>query len=276
MPDLEFPVYIRPPISEVGFSIASATPMFNPAEVARIHDRVRTNYPHLERQPPVIALELSPVLNIPPLVLDTDHGVPPRWWFQSESGRQLVQLQERFLGWNWRRQSGLQHSPDYPGFEKVYAEARKAFGAVSGAMEGSLPTLSGAQLMYDNVIPLLDQAGAALRLSDVIATWNPVDPPAPMFGWQSAWMEEITTDLLMPGNPLTHSNGVLQTQITQAGIIGGDGEILPVVRIQFNAVRQVTSLEDAYSFFPRAHDYIRKTILRLTTPKCREAWNQSW
>lgn len=274
-----FKLFAAPPVNEVGFAIVTSEPFIDPYDIRSAHDIFRDSYPKYERQAPVKNLDVAFENMIEPIIRPDDIGVPPRWWFASESGEELVQAQERFIGWNWRRGVAPDTPVEYPGFDVMHERAKAAFEALANwrrDLSGVLPVPSQVQLMYDNMIPLKANDGSVLRLGQVLRNWVSIDPGVPTFGWQMRWGEHVSDDVMEPGvwSEVAEDEPIMSVSLSILGVITSAGATLPVLRMGLAAVSAVTSWEEAYAFFPKSHDYIRKTFLRLLTEEVLSSWGR--
>lgn len=266
-----------PPVNEVGFSFATNGPFVDPYDIRAAHDLFREDYPKVERQIPVAQLDVVPLSLGHAVVGEEDVGVPPRWWFIAENGSELVQVQERFLGWNWRRGVPPDAKVDYPGFDTLHGKARDALNRLvewNNEKNGSAIPPSVVQLMYDNMI-VLRTDDETIRVGDVLECWNSSEPGVPTFGWNVHWYENMAGGTIL-GQPvdLTKISAVLVVNLSLVGVISSQGSPLSVLRMRFTASRSVSSWKDGFAFLPTAHDYIRKTFVRLVTDKIQASWGK--
>lgn len=271
-------LFDSPPVNEVGFAFVTDGPFVDPYDIRSLHDLFRGDYPKAERQSPVTQLEGAPLGFGQATISDEDQGVPPRWWFVANSGAEIVQVQERFLGWNWRRGVPADKRVDYPGFETLDSKARDALELLlewRQENQGSVPPPAAAQLMYDNMICLRTEDGGTRRLAEVLKCWNSLEPAVPSFGWTLRWFEPMGEPGII-GEPLdtSKSSAVVTVNLSLVGVISGDEKPLPVLRVLFTALQTVSSWNDGFAFFHSAHDYIRNTFVRLITDEIQTSWGK--
>jgi len=205
----------------------------------------------------------------PNAALDEGVGVPPRWWFICEDRSELLQLQERFWSWNWRRQDSAPGSPvAYPGFDAIKAKAQASIDELKnhGELIGKpFPNPGVCELLYDNVIPLSPDNGS-FRLADLLTEYTAC-PPKTKAGWQMAWHE-----------PLGDATGpeVARILIVLGGMVSPDAtDVVQIAKMAFNVGSLVSSWDEAFDFYEKAHRFVRKRFLELTTDKAHTMWGMT-
>jgi uncharacterized protein (TIGR04255 family) len=264
-----------PPIWELGITIGNAQGgYFNAYDVREVHDLFRDRFPTAEKQLAAMERVFPGGPQAPSQMPVLQFGPPPdltRWWFVSEDGADVLQVQDNFLARNWRR---LVPPPSmavpYPGFDGIYAQFRAdlaRLGEWSATRGRALAEPSHCELLYDNLIPQKTEDGSHVRMSDII---RPVqfDPPLPSAGFTLNWFERIEPARLPGLN--------FQVTIAQVGIPkpDGTGEDL-YVKLTLIAHAQIEAWQEAYEFIEMAHGVARKKLVDLTTDECRTTWGQS-
>lgn len=281
MPTKDDFTFSRPPISEIGFGISTSNLATDLFKLETIRAEFADEHPRIERHAPVAGLENFPVLGIPPIILDNPAGLAPRWWLVSESGSEIVQLQEQFVSWNWRRADPFSVPVSYPGYEAVSEKAFNCFERLNALRKRDEPggmVPSGVQLLYDNLIPLRANDGAARRIGDVFALWaSPADAPL-LTGLQIGWREGFDPKTgghasgMALGSLLGELSGLLSIQVTHVALVIADGEPVPALKVQLIATGRVSQWDEALAFFPVAHEIIRNAFLRIITPATVQSW----
>jgi uncharacterized protein (TIGR04255 family) len=115
------PDFARPPVTEVVLSLQfGATPAFRSVHAGLFWNSVRSEYPKVSEQAP-----LQPVFEtfggaptvVPPFQIQTFTSPPMlRYWFETEDGQHLIQLQQDRILRNWRQQTT---EIQYPRYEKL-------------------------------------------------------------------------------------------------------------------------------------------------------------
>jgi uncharacterized protein (TIGR04255 family) len=262
----------RVPVWEVAISASTiGQPLLDPYSVEGVHSRFRDNFPHVERQPPVEVMEVypalgSPIIQQPPMFLPHNGLVNSRWWFIAPTGDRLVQIQEDFIAFNWRRQALPPLAP-YPyigwsGMRDGFEQTIRTLGLTDELT--AQPTVT--EVLYDNLIPLLAADGKRLRLADILDHIKfPSDGPQ-MHNFNAGWLTEV--EGYASGDALTRV--ALQT----LGIGEPSAETRPYLRINFSARASTPSWASLFEFAEAAHSHIHSCLARLTTDAMRSIWYQ--
>jgi uncharacterized protein (TIGR04255 family) len=228
--------------------------------------------PNAERQGSVGVLELANLVGGGTNNLDFSTGPPQKWWFVSEDETRVLQAQDNLFSYNWRRaRAQLGSLVDYPGFDKILEEFGERLTQLRRWHENgrkNLPIPSGCELMYDNVIPLLDGEGKKIPLSEALVEFDRADADRPSSGWNASWFETI--DGLKDGDPST-----LRIHLFHLGMISPEtGELSPILKMTFTAGAARSSWEEVEDFFRIAHAHVQKRFLALIDRKVQATWNK--
>jgi uncharacterized protein (TIGR04255 family) len=113
------PKYDKPPVIEVALSVQFDRLDVTAAHLGLIWQKYRDRFPTIQEKPELesVVERFGPPTKAMPAVRFEVGTMPiPRYWFVSESGNELVQVQrDRFIR-NWRKTEG---GPDYPSYEKL-------------------------------------------------------------------------------------------------------------------------------------------------------------
>lgn len=257
-----------PPLWEIAVSAATNGTVLDPYDVREVHDLFREELPHSERQAPIPHLPVAAFVGGPAPSTEFNEGLLPRWWFVSEDGTDLLQLQEQFVASNWRRRSSVPGARfKYPGFDTVVARYEERLHRLRRFHEGrgtDFPPPAACELLYNNIIPLEDDTGERLPLSEVLAEYSRAEE-RPVLGFSMLWMEDI--DGLASEDP-----SILQIELQVVGAPLPEREPMPVVRLQFvaGAVRQ--TWDEVFAFYQAAHTHIRHRLMVLTTEEAHQRW----
>jgi len=271
--DLHFP---SPPIWEVGMILASHEKLFDTYDISAAHDLFRREFPRVSRQSPVdlLGTQLTNASGIHSL----DPEDPPlRWFFESEAGTDVIQLQQSLIGRNWRRTTlPPKMVLPYPGFDHLLrglVDQVSVFGAWhEGKYQQKLPEPAICELLYDNFIPNTSFEGERMRLSSIIRPLA-FDGKNPIVGLNMGWEESPFID--RPLQQGTNAPGPrLTIGITHGGVQGpGSSEPVSIVRLIMTARAEVETWVGAFDFFQEAHLTIRKRFMELTEPAAHAMWN---
>lgn len=266
------------PLVEVALSVVTENPIIDPLDISSFYKANLAKYPDLSRQLPVIGIENGEIFNIPPAIRDTDLGAAPRYWLISKDGHDLLQLQERFVSRNWRRQSSPLEPVYYPGYESIAASAFDDFRALidnaGGADRAAQPI--GAQLHYDNIIVMRKRNGDPWKLGEILKNWNTLDASRPNINWQLHWSEPLPPEgeAVRIGDTWQPHVPLLNTGMMAGGFVEpGKTETVPVLRVTMTVVGQSHSWEQARDFFGFAHGKVREKFISLFTDEIISEWD---
>lgn len=247
----------HPPVWELGLTVQTANSgVMDNYDVRAVHDLFRAEHPLYERHEPVT---LKPQL---PGFQEMGPDSPLyRWWFSSENGEFLVQVQEDLVARNWRRQYlNPTQSHNYPGYQKTREEFSGIVDKLKAARgESGLPAPSACELLYDNFLTLVGPDGTPMRTQDVLAV---VDFPlgTSRIGLNMQWMEPLP------------EGGMLRVGASVATVTVRDSPPTPVVRLTFSAKNEVEAWPEVFAFFDASHTVVRQKFLELTTKHAHTTW----
>lgn len=262
------------PVWEMALSVTTASPLLlDPYRVSEAHDLFREEFPRAERQPPYEGHQLYPTpgarLELAQQI--TIHAMqsisPSRWWFLTAAGDRLLQLQENFVGVNWRRLAPPPALPHpYPG----YTAMRQSFEAVIGklaeqkvARGESMPPPAVAELLFDNLVPMIDENGDRLTIGDVLEQWTPNGRKAMAFN--IAFFETIEG----------FESGAVRVNGMAIGVSmptapESDGE--PYFKLTLSARAAVSDWAGALAFFDTAKGKVHDLVSNLTSARVNAKW----
>lgn len=168
-PLLEF---TRPPVVEVALGI-----QFRPLSGLRginlgpLRDRWRGPYPQVEEQPPLPpAVEAFPTPGELTFQLNVGAVPPVRYWFLSETGTELVQLQQDRLIVNWREGAPTTPYPRYGALRQQFTD--RVADLQQFLLDGNYGVLdvTQAEVSYINAVSVSDRGPA--NLSALLRNWG--------------------------------------------------------------------------------------------------------
>ncbi|MDV5823095.1 TIGR04255 family protein [Sphingobium naphthae] len=253
-----------PPVTEVGFSIGTLDSIImDPFRASELHEAFSADFPLVERREPTQGLPIAAIVGSPPALLPSDLGVPPRWWFKSESDNEVLQMQERFWSFNWRRNPFGSRPVEYPGYidlrnrAESYAKRLCEWHTGRGNPE---PVPASCELLYTDLI----KVSQGRRLSDYFAFWKG-DPSG---GFRTAafnlsWLEPVGDG----------DKGTLNVALTHVSPVTEDFPDSVFFQVNFVAGSVVTSWDDTFEFFDLAHEAIRNRFEYMLTEEFKLSWN---
>ncbi|MGA3029623.1 MAG: TIGR04255 family protein [Candidatus Limnocylindrales bacterium] len=166
------PDYESPPVVEVVLAVGfRPLPGLRLIQLAQLWEsEFRSSFPTVEEQPPVaVQMErLDDQREGPSLRFDLMQTPPlPRLWLLSETGTQLVQVQNDWFARNWRKMAPVADYPRYPNLKEPFSVD---FGKLAEFLRRNdlgeiLPTQ--CELTYINHIPVMP--GQAEQLADILS-----------------------------------------------------------------------------------------------------------
>lgn len=262
-----------PPINEIGLSVcADSNGILDAYDIRGTHDLFRSEFPICERQASVGILHIAHMLGGTSNAANVFPPTAQRWWMSSNDNNRVLQIQDDFFSFNWRRWERLPgEEVDYPGFDTILAEAKNRYAMLERYKLDAgyaMPSLSGCELLYDNMVLMRGVDGLPLTMSDTFAEFSRADTSLPSMAWQNSWLERIPT--LAEDDP-----SLLRVDINILGLLDPKSEeMLPVARLMFTAGAARGNWSDAVTFFETAHDHIRKRFLNLISDKAQAIWKR--
>lgn len=249
--------YDKAPLYEVGVSLfTDGHGLVDAYDVKTLHDLFRSEFPVVEKQLPLIAGQP----NVPFQVTgpEEDHH---RWWFISQAGLDLIQVQSNFFGRNWRRNAMPGGAmPPYQGFDALLESLSSNWTKLTDALATAgrpIPSIIRTEIFYDNMLP----AGEGLRIRD---TLEGIALPVvgTLSGFNLGWSE-----------PLPRSaTGQLLVEARTVHAKAPTGESGDFLRLRFIAKDDASSMEEAAALLTEAHGVISQRLHDLTTEACKATW----
>jgi uncharacterized protein (TIGR04255 family) len=262
-----------PPINEIGLSVcADSGEMLDAYDIRGLHNLFSSELPICERQATLGTLHIAQMVGGASNAANVFPPTAQRWWLSSEDKNRVLQIQDDFFSFNWRRWEKLPGEElNYPGFDLILKEANRHYAMLERYKSdagGAMPVLSGCELLYDNMVLMRSVDGQPLNMSDTLAEFSRADTSLPSMAWQNSWLERIPT--LAEDDP-----SLLRVDINVLGLLDPKSEeLLPVARLMFTAGAARGNWSDAAAFFKTAHDHIRKRFLTLIGDKAQAIWKR--
>ncbi len=259
-----------PPLNEVVFSVQFDADVIDEVDaLSKFRPEIRERFPHLEKQPPFPPAKEEfdvPSPQVGPHFEFLSGPSSHRYWFVSEDGTKLVQVQgDRFL-FNWRQVTGEEI---YPRFHVLCPEFVELFEIFLSVL-ATPPVVAWCELSYINPIPV--EAGEENTHGELARIINYL-------------VRSPTREALPP---------VEDTQIQQRFRILDTDTGEPVGRFYVTAMPgfQHTDPRPVYvitliargrpvaghlpqsvvGFLERAHDMIVRAFKEVTTPEMHKQW----
>lgn len=235
---------------------------------ASFHSRIAGNFPRVEEHRPLDpAFETfgprSSLLTTPQLQL-VEAAIEPRYFFLSEDGSEIVQLQKDRLFYNWRKRSP---AAQYPRYE---AHVRVVLGDLfriltSWAAEERLGAIIPTQVeaIYVNAIELRDHSGSSCGLSFI-------------FPWLSGLIGTTEDGLFQFRRRLLNETGEPVARLNFNLRYGTDEESARSAHLMLHVRGHPpgSRLEDCLDMIDAERDVIVRTFTEVTSPEAHSLWRR--
>ena len=262
----ELPSFGSPPVVEVALGV-----QFRPLaglqslRLSPLRERWRPDYPRVEDHPPLPPVtEANISAGTPSLQLTLGDSPKVRHWFISESGADLVQLQQDRMIVNWRRGDPPTDYPRYSRMRAVFVDrARDLATFVAAERMGELQ-INQVELNYINAIEL--PARHLGQLEFVLESWSGL--PEHHLGDP----EEARVSLAFRVPGLGREPSRLYVSADPA--IGPDGGQILFLAFTVRGAAAGPTLEAALAFMDAAHEHAVRSFDELTTEPMHSTWGR--
>ena len=232
-------------------------------------NRWAKSFPQFELQPPYATgvESFEQVRSRPAVEFNIEPTPPlPRIWMTSESGTQLLQMQNNWFAANWRRQPGGGEYIHWPNRREAFIQD---WGELSAWLleQGHQPIPSQCEVTYINHIAPIDGLWSGHSEVDKVIRAIPDG-----IGTVGLVPEQILFRLqqLIP-----EAHGLppwrLHTTVTPAF---GSADLQPIFVLELTARGAPGEGDGFLASLDRARRVIVESFVQLTTPSAREAWGQ--
>ena len=271
MPDRpsDLPDYERPPVNEVVLSLQfGSLAALKTVHVGFLWQRWRTRYPKVNEQgtlEPAFEAFPATVATSPSIRFEQLMAPPfPRYWFESEDGTELCQVQQDRLIHNWRRRA-----EPYPHYEHVrsrLAEDLDDFRVFVEAEKLGALVFNQAEITYINVIDLPDGRSPHATIEEVLAVWSKFAP-----------IEGELEDVTVRARYLFRRDGApharLHVSVTPA-VRRSDGKEVLQLEMTFRGKPAGEDRDSAFALLDEGRGVIVRSFDRMTTPEMHEHWGR--
>lgn len=257
----DLPVFETPPVAEVAMAIQYAEAMpLKVVELVELRQQFVDRYPVVEEHPA-----------LPPILLDQQTEITfgpfaPRLWFVSESGSDLVQVQNDRFGVNWRK---ISEDDEYLRFDHhvrptiIDAHKRLASGlARLGVVE---PPIACFELIYLNPVLLGDDEDFATVLQPLSDRSTRADGYLPT----PEGLQMVLT-YAMPGVP----DGALLVDVRSAVRRSDETSTLFMQLVARGRVGGGATFAEALTEIAKAREWIVRGFADLTTDTMHKRWGR--
>jgi uncharacterized protein (TIGR04255 family) len=260
--------YTDPPVAEVGLAVQlEGQPFDAPAALNTFWPLIRDKYPHLEPQPPLPPMEERFEIPAQPTVAFVLGGPDmQRWLFVSEDEREVLQVQQNRLGYNWRKESSEARYPRYDYVRKRFEEAMAAYRRTAQHHEREVG-VAWCEVTYAN--PVIEEPGAMRPdLSTLLTRVAPQELsmlPSPF----NMGLRESFQLARESGEPFARFYVEVESTVHQP-----DRRLGYTITLTMRGRPATPDLAGALEFFDMGRATIVTTFSEVTTPERQEAWGR--
>lgn len=267
--------FVHPPLNEVVFSVQFESPVTD--EIGVLSDFwqvIRRDFPQHEKQPPLPPV--TETFDVPPRppelqlqLLQT--GPTVRYWFLSEDGTLIVQVQPDRLMFNWRQVTGSEGYPHYDVLAPRFEELLRIFLACD-SVDDQRAKVGWVELQYINPIEVEALHGTHGQLARILK-FLVSDP-------HRETLPDVEDTQLQQRFRITDDTGEPQGRLYLTAV--------PAVRATDQAPLYVITLlgrgrpapgelvPGVTGFLDRAHDLIVNGFREVTTDEMHRVWGATW
>ncbi len=261
----KLPVYKQPPLNEVVSGLFfEKIPTLRTAHFGLLWEKFANDY---------LTTEDHPIFGLPSKgassdIIDIDVLRPPRVWFVHKDENELIQVQQDWFIYNWRRRKG---EDLYPHYEHVIKRLKECFGKFKGFLQEKdigPAVIKECMLTYINHIPIEEDWGSLQYLHNIFVDLRlPSDEerflPTPL---NIAWVREY---------PLPDAKGSLVAKLN-TGIRRLDNKPVLIFELSARGIGADSSEDALWAWFDLAHEWIVRGFGDLTTHEVQhKLWKRS-
>lgn len=267
--------FANPPLNEVVFSVQFESNVIDEVgTLAEFWPKIRNDFPRLEKQPPLPPASES--FDAPAaggeMQFQLMQGAPPqRYWFLSEDGTLVVQVQEDRFMFNWRQVEGTEDYPRYRVLAPRFLELLATFLSCD-RVDSASATASWVELQYINPIEAPRTDGVTHGQLAHILNFLETDPPRTSLpAVEDTQLQQRFRLCDEDGHP----RGRLYLTAVPA-IRATDAAPLYVVTLLARGRPLADGLVDGVQgFLDLAHQLIIHGFREVTTPEMHELWGET-
>ena len=268
----DLPAFARPPVVEVAASLQFNTiEGLDAARLGLLWGRYRDRYPKTEIHPALNAVVESFGPPTPHSVsFEFAAAAPPlRFWFLTERGTRLLQVQHDRFALNWRSLETGEEYPHYPELSGKLAEEFQEFETFLSEEGLAGPELNQVELTYVNHLPAGSSKSRREPLQQMVRLWagNPSgstlpDPDELTFG----------ASHVMRGaeGPVGRLHIRLESRYRVA-----DNAPVYALHLVARGAPEGAGIAGALAAMDRGHRWIVQNFAAITTPEMHRVWERT-
>lgn len=263
---LELVSFRSPPVQEIAFAVQLLNSRLSLESIVDIGRALKPLFPVQQLQP---ALPRMTEPGFQQFLISV--GAPlPRFWFVSEDGLRLVQVQEDRVAFNWR---GLGRGVPYPRYERLraeFAEHLELLGEVVPELEGMGLRADFCELTYVNELEAPGSGAEHPPLDAILRVAQPLNyadflPPPDNAEWTGQWTIRREPE---------RSAGRL-TAAAQPGSRQRDQQPIYLLTMTGALPGEVAGSEAVFEQLDLAHEWIVRGFADLTTKEMHDRWGRT-
>jgi uncharacterized protein (TIGR04255 family) len=258
----DLPEFEDPPVIEVALTAQfRSLPGMQGVKLGPLRELWSDQYPKVEEQPPLPYMAEGEAPGGPLLLFNL--GSPAvRFWFLSDDGTELVQLQHDRLSVNWRELGSGKAYPRFPTMRQMFADRftdLTNFVAVEGLGQLHITQL---ELTYINAITV-DPSDMG-KLERILSTWQAV--PSHHLGAP----QQVRTEMSFQVKDLGAGAARFWVQVGPGQ--RGAGVPATLFSLLIRGVPAGEGLKEALTFLDDAHQHVVRSFTELTTSEMHANW----
>lgn len=263
---LELVSFDRPPVQEIAFAVQLLSSQLTLESMVDIGRALKPLFPVQQLQP---ALPRMMEPGLPSFSISV--GAPlPRFWFVSEDGFRLVQVQEDRVAFNWRGLGRKAQYPRYGTLRAEFAEHLEVLGEIVPELRGAGLHADFCELTYVNELEAPVSTGGHPPLDAILRVAQSLDrtdflPPTDSEEWTGRWT--IRDEEGEPAGRLTAAAQPASRQWDQR----------PIYLLTMTGIlpRDVAGDDAIFKQFDLAHEWIVRGFADLTTKEMHDRWGRT-
>lgn len=257
------PKFDRPPVVEtvIGVEFDPLT-RWQITHFGLFWNKVRSRYDHSTVQPPLPQQIETFESKANVLTINLTPQPEVRCWFVEGTNQWLLQLQNnRFLS-NWKKNLGVSEYPNYEGFKDRFKSEWKEFLEFVSDEKIGEPKVLQVEVSYINHIEV---SFGFDRLSEIFPVWRGLDGTQQFLETPEA--VAFTSAFVIPEN-----RGRLHIQMQP---VFRHADIRSVLQLSITAKIRIDESNDFETCVDKAHEWVVRSFVDITSGQLHEAWNRT-
>lgn len=258
----ELPEFDAPPVVEVALGVQfRILPALRGLTLAPLRERWRNRYPRLEEQLPLPSTVEGSLPGGP--VVQLNVGLPSmRYWFLTNDGSELVQIQQDRLSVNWREGSLGSPYPRYPAMRQTFAKRLRDLMTFVAEEDLGVIRVNQVELNYVNAVSV--EPGETGKLGRVLSTWRAAS------NHHLGEPEQVRLEMSFPIKEL--GTGASRLWVQMGPGQGGPNTSTVLLTLLVRGAPTGEGQDEILSFLDDAHEHLVRSFAELTTPEMHAIW----